>query len=206
MQECFGCCTFRSDLPTQIDNQFESTVMSKGSGLDTIFEDDLLQNDELCRCCNDVFDGVRTVLKMHDKNHIFGIRHLHHVLDGDNEKPDIFETVFLFGAWIYYWRYLELCVPRVDVGGYSSNDKINLFIVSYVIAMKVLDDQCISMFDFAKYVAPSAPERTFDFLVEIEGVFISESGIAWDTHISQAEYETYKTFSKQRVLDEIYLV
>lgn len=125
----------------------------------------------------------------------------HRVIAAARANPRVFEACFITAALILYRRYLA----TVDCDGTSIPltlpERLRAFVVAYMVAMKVCDDDCVYTNEFAAYVSPTRTHEALCALLECERAFCE--ALDWNLHVCGDAFDALVDLVEDDVVNEV---
>lgn len=136
-----------------------------------------------------------------DNNDGLTSTHFYRIFVSSQIHPETFEESFVTVAYILYKRY-RMRINMHSINDTSSRiDRFKLFIVAYVIGMKIIDDEVLYITDFVKYLSKDNSKTICHIIERCEQEFCRDIG--WKLFISENEYNTYSTISHSDMISNI---
>ena len=129
----------------------------------------------------------------------------HRVFAASRCHPKIFEDCFVTAAYILYRRYLARVCEGDQEDATSPPltlaERLQVFVVAYLVAIKVVDDECLYTRDLAGYLSPTRTEETLSALIACETVFCE--ALRWDLHIPGEAFEALANLRDDEVIQDV---
>ena len=131
--------------------------------------------------------------------------HFHKVFAASRVQPTVFQPCFIPAAYVLYQRYITkvsmLKDDYTEIPCSTLHERLQVFIVAFMIAMKVCDDEVLYPSDLANYLSFTKTEETLTALLKGESAFCEY--ISWDLNIRKSEYDMVCDIPEQEIISNV---